>query len=91
MKYMKLTPVEQAQAHRAEAREKCEGSYQLVMHTDTLVAILNDTKIGVGNPGVFDEITADDLPIEDVLKLHGAEIRLDDRVLVGAVNRRPCS
>ena len=86
---MKLDPVEQAKAHQTEATEKREGSYQLVMHTDTLITILNDTKIGVQNLGVFDQITADDLPI-GVLKLHGAPIYIDDRVLVGAVNRRPC-
>ena len=86
---MKLTPIEQAKAHHDEAATKHEGSYQLVMHTDTLIHILNDTKIGVQNPGVFDQITADDLPI-GVLKLHGAPIYIDDRVLVGAVNRRPC-
>ncbi len=86
---MKLTAVEQAKAHQSEATEKMEGEYQLVMHTDTLIHILNDTKIGDNHPGVFDQITADDLPI-GVLKLHGAPIYIDDRVLVGAVNRRPC-
>lgn len=59
------------------------------MHTDTLIAILNNIKIGDQNPGVFDRITQADLPV-DVLTLHGASIHLDDRVLVGAVNRRPC-
>ncbi len=83
---MKLSPVQQAKDHRDEVGD---GEYQLVMHTDTLVAILNDTKIGEQHPGVFDQITADDLPI-GVLKLHGASIYVDDRVLVGAVNRRPC-
>ncbi len=85
---MKLSPVEQAKDHRDEVGK--DGVYQLVMHTDTLVSILNNTNIGVDNPGVFDHITADDLPVIDVLKLHGASICLDDRVLVGAVNRRPC-
>lgn len=85
---MNLSPVEQAKDHRDEVGK--DGEYQLVMHVDTLVAILNDTKIGVANPGVFDQITADDLPIDEVLTLHGAPIHLDDRVLVGAVNRRPC-
>lgn len=94
---VKLSPIEQACAHRAEAQKMREGEYQLVMHTETLVAILNDTKIGAENPGVFESskawyesITAVDLPIDEVLKLHGASIHLDDRVLVGAVNRRPC-
>ncbi len=85
-----ITAIQQAQAHKLEAFDNREGEYQLVMHTDTLIAILNDTKIGDDHPGVFDHITADDLPIVDVLKLHGATICLDDRVLVGAVNRRPC-
>ncbi len=85
-----ITAIQQAQAHKLEAFDNREGDYQLVMHTDTLIRILNDTKIGVENPGVFEHITADDLPITEVLKLHGATIRLDDRVLVGAVNRRPC-
>ncbi len=84
---MKLSPVEQAKDHRDEAGK--DGDYQLVMHTDTLIAILNDTKIGDNHPGVFDQITEADLPV-GLLKLHGATIRLDDRVLVGAVNRRPC-
>lgn len=84
-----ITAMQQARAHRVEAWEKCEGSYQLVMHTDTLVAILNGTPTGDKNPGVFDQITEADLPI-GVLKLHGASIHLDDRVHVGAVNRRPC-
>ncbi len=85
---MKLSPVEQAKDHRDEAGK--DGDYQLVMHTDTLIAILNGTKIGDKHPGVFDQITAADLPVVNVLKLHGATICLDDRVLVGAVNRRPC-
>ncbi len=84
---MKLSPVEQAKDHRDEAGK--DGDYQLVMHTDTLIAILNDTKIGDDNPGVFDQITEADLPV-GLLKLHGATICVDDRVLVGAVNRRPC-
>ncbi len=84
-----ITAVQQALAHKVEAFEKREGDYQLVMHTDTLIAILNDTKIGDNHPGMFDQITQDDLPV-GLLKLHGATIRLDDRVLVGAVNRRPC-
>lgn len=86
---MKRSPVQQAKDHQAEATEKCEGSYQLVMHTDTLITILNDTPTGRNHVGVFDRITEADLPL-DVLKLHGASIHLDDRVLVGAVNRRPC-
>ncbi len=85
----KFTAVEQARAHKAEAAEKSEGGYQLVMHTDTLIAILNNTSIGASQPGVFDRITQADVPI-DVLTLHGASIHLDDRVHVGAVNRRPC-
>ncbi len=84
-----ITAVQLAQAHKLEAFCNREGDYQLVMHTDTLVAILNDTKIGDDHPGVFDQITEADLPV-GLLKLHGATIRLDDRVLVGAVNRRPC-
>jgi hypothetical protein len=86
---MKRTPVQQAKDHQCEAAAKREGAYQLVMHTDTLVAILNGTPTGDKHPGVFDRITEADLPIA-VLKLHGASICLDDRVLVGAVNRRPC-
>ncbi len=84
---MKLSPVEQAKDHRDEVGK--DADYQLVMHTDTLIAILNSTKIGDDHPGVFDQITEADLPV-GLLKLHGATIRLDDRVLVGAVNRRPC-
>ncbi len=86
---MSITAVEQALAHKVEAYEKQEGGYQLVMHTDTLIAILNGTKTGADNPGVFDTITQDNIP-GDVLMLHGASIHLDDRVLAGAVNRRPC-
>ncbi len=86
---MSITAVEQALAHKVEAFEKREGRYQLVMHTDTLITILNGTKTGVDNPGVFDTITAHNIP-GDVLMLHGASIHLDDRVLAGAVNRRPC-
>ncbi len=85
---MKLSPVEQAKDHRDEVGK--DGAYQLVMHTDTLISILNNTNIGDDHPGVFDHITADDLPIVEVLTLHGAPICLDDRILVGAVNRRPC-
>ena len=85
---MKPTAIEQAKDHRDEVGK--DGEYQLVMHTDTLITILNGTKIGVDSPGVFNQITADDLPIDEVLLLHGASIHLDDRVLVGAVNRRPC-
>lgn len=86
---MKRSPVQQAADHKTEAAEKDEGTYQLVMHPDTLVNILDGTKIGEDNPGVFEKITQADLPL-NVIKLHGASIHLDDRVLVGAVNRRPC-
>jgi len=86
---MKRSATQQALDHKHEASAKDEGAYQLVMHTDTLITILNNTTVGATNPGVFDRITCDDVPI-DVLKLHGAPIHLDNRVLVGAVNRRPC-
>ena len=84
---MKLSPIQQAKDHRDELGE--DAQYQLVMHPDTLVKILDGTKIGADNPGVFEQITQADLPL-NVIKLHGASIHLDDRVLVGAVNRRPC-
>lgn len=76
------TALAQALAHKVEAYAKHEGEYQLVMHSDTLIRILNDTKIGEEMwRGVKDD---------KIVELYGARTHVDDRVLVGAVNRRPC-